>query len=70
MNIYLADDGFSVFTEGTDRTGSMTDLEALESHFANSDEVAPGSQGRTERLDWWTSVRRRARVSAGKLLEV
>ena len=52
-NSFLADggSGFSVFTEGTDRTGSMIDLEALEAYFASWDVVAPGAQDRIGRLD-------------------
>ena len=52
-NSYLADggSGFSVFTEGTDRTGGMIDLEALEAYFASTNEVTPGPQDRITRLD-------------------
>ena len=52
-NSFLADggSGFSVFTEGTDRTGGMIDLEALQAYFAGTEVVATGSQGRIRRLD-------------------
>ena len=52
-NSYLADggSGFGVFREGTDRTGGMIDLEALEAYFAGMGTVAPGQQDRIVRLD-------------------
>ena len=52
-NSFLADggSGFSVFTEGTDRTGGIIDVEALEAYFASTNEVAPGPQDRIIRLD-------------------
>ena len=52
-NSYLADggSGFGVFREGTDRTGGMIDLEALEAYFAGLSTVAPGQQDRIVRLD-------------------
>ena len=53
VNSFLADggSGFSVFLEGTDRTGGMIDLEALEAYFAGTEIVAPGPQDRIGRLD-------------------
>ncbi|MDE2688091.1 MAG: 5'-nucleotidase C-terminal domain-containing protein [Chloroflexota bacterium] len=52
-NSFLADggSGFSVFTEGTDRTGGIIDVEALAAYFASTNEVAPGPQDRIMRLD-------------------
>ena len=52
-NSFLADggSGFSVFTEGTDRTGGIIDVEALEAYFASTNEVTPGPQDRIMRLD-------------------
>ena len=51
-NSYLADggSGFGVFTEGTDRTGGMLDLEALENYFASNSAVSAGPQDRIKRL--------------------
>lgn len=53
VNSYLADggSGFDVFAEGTDRTGGMLDLEALEIYFASTQVVAPGLQDRIMCLD-------------------
>lgn len=52
-NSFLADggSGFSVFTEGTDRTGGMIDVDALTAYFASVNEVSPGPQDRITRLD-------------------
>ena len=52
-NSFLADggSGFSVFTEGTDRTGGIIDVEALAAYFASANEVTPGPQDRITRLD-------------------
>ena len=52
-NSYLADggSGFSVFTEGTDRTGGIIDVDALTAYFASANEVSPGPQDRITRLD-------------------
>lgn len=52
-NSFLADggSGFSVFTEGTDRTGGIIDVEALAAYFASANEVTPGPQDRIIRLD-------------------
>lgn len=52
-NSFLADggSGFSVFTEGTDRTGGVIDVEALEAYFVSEGVVEPGAQDRIRRLD-------------------
>ena len=52
-NSFLTDggSGYSVFTEGTDRTGGIIDVEALVAYIASVDEVAPGPQDRIVRLD-------------------
>ena len=44
VNSFLADggSGFSVLTEGTDRTGGMIDLDALIAFFAAEGRVSPG----------------------------
>ena len=46
-NSFLADggSGFSVFTEGTDRTGGMIDVDALTAYFASGNESVSGSAG-------------------------
>ena len=52
-NSYLADggSGFSVFAEGTDRTGGVIDVDALAAYFSSTGEVTPGPQDRIVRLD-------------------
>ena len=46
VNSYLADggSGFSILTEGTDRTGGEIDLDALVAYFAGGNTVEPGQQ--------------------------
>ncbi len=53
VNSYLADggSGFSIFTEGTDRTGGVIDLDALVAYFASGGVVEPGLQNRITRLN-------------------
>ena len=53
VNSFLADggSGFSVLTEGTERTGGMIDLDALIAHFDGAGKVAPGTGDRITRLD-------------------
>ena len=53
VNSYLADggSGFSVFTEGTERTGGMIDLDALIAYFEEAGNVSPGSADRITRLN-------------------
>ena len=53
VNSFLADggSGFSVLTEGTDRTGGMIDLDALIAHLAGAGEVSPGPVNRITRLN-------------------
>ena len=53
VNSYLADggSGFSVLTEGTERTGRMLDLDALFAYFESVGKVAPGPTDRISRLN-------------------
>ncbi len=53
VNSYLADggSGFSVLTEGTERTGGMIDLDALAAYFDSAGVVSPGPQDRITRLN-------------------
>ena len=53
VNSYLADggSGFSVLTEGTERTGGMIDLDALVSYFSANSPIEPGPQDRITRVD-------------------
>ena len=53
VNSFLADggSGFSVLTEGTERTGGMIDLDTLIAHFDGAGKVAPGTGDRITRLD-------------------
>lgn len=53
VNSYLADggSGFSVLTEGTQRTGGMIDLDALIAYFDSVGEVSPGPLDRITRLN-------------------
>ena len=53
VNSYLADggSGFSVLTEGTERTGGMIDIDALTGYFASAGAVSPGPQDRITRLN-------------------
>jgi len=53
VNSYLADggSGFSILTEGTDRTGGVIDLDALVAYFASGDTEEPGPQDRITRLN-------------------
>ena len=53
VNSYLAGggSGFSVLTEGTDRTGGMIDIDALIAYFADVGDVPPGPGNRITRLD-------------------
>lgn len=53
VNSYLADggSGFSVFEEGTERTGGEIDLDALVAYFAKAGAVAPGPQDRITRIN-------------------
>ena len=53
VNSYLADggSGFSVLTEGTERTGGMVDLDALIAYFGSAGEVSPGPLDRITRLN-------------------
>lgn len=53
VNSYLADggSGFSVLTEGTERTGGMIDLDALTAYFDSAGVVSPGPQDRITRLN-------------------
>ncbi len=53
VNSYLADggSGFSVLTEGTERTGGMIDIDALAAYFASAGVVSPGPQDRITRLN-------------------
>ena len=53
VNSYLADggSGFSILTEGTDRTGGEIDLDALVAYFAGGNTVEPGQQDRITRLN-------------------
>ena len=53
VNSYLAGggSGFSVLTEGTDRTGGMIDLDALIAYFADAGDVSPGPTDRITRLN-------------------
>ena len=52
VNSFLADggSGFSVLSEGTDRTGGMIDLDALVAFLAAEGEVSPGPADRIKRL--------------------
>lgn len=53
VNSFLADggDGFTVLTEGTERTGGEIDLDALIAYFSSASPVAPGPQDRISRLN-------------------
>ena len=53
VNSYLADggSGFSVFEEGTERTGGEIDLDTLIAYFAMTGVVAPGPQDRITRVN-------------------
>ena len=53
VNSYIASggNGFSVLTEGTDRTGGMTDLDALIAYFEDVGDVPPGPTDRITRLN-------------------
>ena len=53
VNSFLADggDGFSILTEGAERTGGEIDLDALVSYFAGVDAVSPGRQDRIARVN-------------------
>ena len=53
VNSFLADggDGFTVLTEGTERTGGEIDLDALIEYFSSASPVAPGPQDRISRLN-------------------
>lgn len=53
LNSYLADggSGFSVLTEGTERTGGMIDIDALAAYFDSAGVVFPGPQDRITRLN-------------------
>lgn len=53
INSYLADggSGFSVFEEGTERTGGEIDLDALINYFAKTGAVAPGPIDRITRIN-------------------
>ena len=53
VNSYLADggSGFSVFEEGTERTGGDVDVDALVAYFAKNEVVAPGPQDRITRVN-------------------
>lgn len=53
VNSFLADggDGFSILTEGAERTGGEIDLDALVSYFAGVDAVSPGRQDRITRVN-------------------
>ena len=53
VNSYLAGggSGFSVLTEGTDRTGGMIDLDALIAYFGDAGDVPPGPVNRITRLN-------------------
>ena len=52
VNSYLADggSGFSILTEGTERTGVMPNLDALIAYFESAGNVAPGPIDRISRL--------------------
>ncbi|MBC8023630.1 MAG: 5'-nucleotidase C-terminal domain-containing protein [Burkholderiales bacterium] len=53
VNSFLADggDGFTIFTEGIDRTGGPLDVEALERHIASTHPLAAPAAGRIRRID-------------------
>ena len=53
VNSYLAGggSGFSILTEGVDRTGGPIDVDALVAYFASSGPVEPGPLGRITRLN-------------------
>ena len=53
VNSFLAEGGggFSVLTEGTERTGGMLDVDALIAYFGSVGEVSPSPQDRIERLN-------------------
>ena len=53
VNSYLADggSGFSVLTEGRNRTGGMIDLDALIAYLAGAGDVSPGPGDRITRLN-------------------
>lgn len=52
-NSFLADggDGFTVFTEGTERIGGALDIDALVAYFGVVSPVGPGPQARITRLN-------------------
>ena len=52
VNSFLADggSGFSILTDGTERTGGMLDLDALIAYFESADNVAPAPMNRFSRL--------------------
>ncbi len=53
VNSFLAEGGggFSVLTEGTERTGGMLDVDALIAYFGSVGEVSPSPQDRITRLN-------------------
>ena len=53
VNSYLADggSGFSILTEGVERTGGPIDVDALVAYFASSGPVEPGPLGRITRMN-------------------
>ncbi len=53
VNNFMADggDGFTVFTDGTDRTGGMVDLDALAAYVERHSPIAPPDDERIQRLD-------------------
>ena len=53
VNSYLADggSGFSIFEEGTEKTGGEIDLDALIAYFAMTGAVVPGTQDRITRIN-------------------